>query len=464
VNRRKLINLLAQLSFEAPKRRRNKQEKDSTAATKQPNMKKRSSKKKKAAKNTVPTVHLHSPPKQQQQPHGNLEYGIIVADDHSSSKFSSSSTGNASMEIYFDAPETYMAPRESIVLASISATGCHPESYETILNHQTSNHHQHHNSTRKEPTLIIGGGTTMSDASSEFSGSSEEYSNNSSTNSHSQEDDDNNVPVQHSHQLPAPPPLPPTNLPLRFLRAGKNNREEGLRRYQETLQWRSSEKIDIILREPSPNFDIIKRHYPHFHHLTGKNGEPCFYEQPPKTDLKALRAGGVTLAKLLRHYTMITEFQWQYLQRDDLMTSIYVIDLDGIRLGDFVGEVVDFVKTASKLSAQHYPERAGCVFVINVPAWFKIIWSVVKPIVDVDTLKKIYILRGKEEIRRCMQEKIALENIPPEYGGNSMPLGQSPEEASLRELMEHNNRLAEHKKCACDKPCHWCSWVPARAY
>jgi hypothetical protein len=258
--------------------------------------------------------------------------------------------------------------------------------------------------------------------------------------------------------------LPPTNLPLRFLRAGKNNREEGLRRYQETLQWRSSEKIDTILREASPNFDIIKRHYPHFYHLTGKNGEPCFYEQPPKTDLKSLRAGGVTLAKLLRHYTMITEFQWQYLQRDDLMTSIYVIDLEGIRLGDFVGEVVDFVKTASKLSAQHYPERAGCVFVINVPAWFKIIWSVVKPIVDVDTLKKIYILRGKEEIRRCMQEKIALENIPPEYGGNSMPLGKSPEEASLRELIEHNNRLAEQKKCACDKPCHWCSWVPARAY
>ena len=42
---------------------------------------------------------------------------------------------------------------------------------------------------------------------------------------------------------------------------------------------------------------------------------------------------------------------------------------------DFVGESVDFVKKASAFSAQHYPERAGFVFVVNVPSWFKMIWN-----------------------------------------------------------------------------------------
>lgn len=68
-------------------------------------------------------------------------------------------------------------------------------------------------------------------------------------------------------------------------------------------------------------------------------------------------------------------YQWQYLERDDLQHSIYIIDLDGIRMTDFVGESVDFVKRAAGFSAQHYPERAGYVFVVNVPSWFKLIWN-----------------------------------------------------------------------------------------
>ena len=131
---------------------------------------------------------------------------------------------------------------------------------------------------------------------------------------------------------------------------------------------------------------------------------------------------------------------------------------------DFAGEAVDFVKKAAAFSAQHYPERAGYVFVINVPVWFKIIWNVIKPIVDEDTLKKIYILRGKEEIRTNMQERIPLENIPPEYGGNSMPLGESPEEKTLAELVAHNNRLAEQGMTCCDCECRFCQWTPARSY
>lgn len=133
-----------------------------------------------------------------------------------------------------------------------------------------------------------------------------------------------------------PPPPPPEELPLRFLRAGKGNVEEGVRRYEATLAWRRDQKIDTILREPEPAFDLIKQHYPHFLCGKGKNGEPIFMEQPPKTNLKALREGGVTLESLLRHYLRVTEFQWQYVIRDDLQHSIYIIDLDGMRVRDEV--------------------------------------------------------------------------------------------------------------------------------
>ena len=159
---------------------------------------------------------------------------------------------------------------------------------------------------------------------------------------------------------PQPPPHPPRQLPLRFLRAGKGNVQEAIRRYQATLAWRRQEGMDAILREANPFFPLIKRYYPHYYHGRGYHGEPCFYEQPAQTNLPALRKAGVTLPRLLRHYAMVTEFQWQYLvQHDDLAKSIYVIDLEGLKLTDFAGPVVAYIKSASALSAQHYPERAG---------------------------------------------------------------------------------------------------------
>ena len=54
------------------------------------------------------------------------------------------------------------------------------------------------------------------------------------------------------------PPLPPKELPLRFLRAGKNDPIEGQRRYEATLQWRKENGMDTILMEAHPNFDLIK--------------------------------------------------------------------------------------------------------------------------------------------------------------------------------------------------------------
>jgi len=276
-------------------------------------------------------------------------------------------------------------------------------------------------------------------------------------------------------QQPLPGPPPPKELPLRFLRAGNNDPEEGWRRYQETLQWRRDENIDNILREPNPLFDLIQRHYPHNFHLTGFHGEPVFYEQPAQTNLKALRQGGVDLHGLLRYYTQITEFQWQYLNRDDHGTSIFVVDMEGIRLSDFVGETKKFVLTAAKVSAQHYPERGGKVFLINVPIWFKAIWRVIRPIVAESTLKKIFILRGENEIRQKLQEYIPLENIPRQYGGTCViPLGEAPEEKLLENLIAHNNLLAEQKKVVCsgctkdvdpmDWPCRFCKWTPDRSY
>ena len=164
---------------------------------------------------------------------------------------------------------------------------------------------------------------------------------------------------------------------------------------------------------------------------------------------------------------MVTEFTWQYISRDDLQQSIYVIDLQGIRPRDFVGECVTFVRKACAFCNQHYPERSGCILVINVPSYFQLIWRVVKTFADTKTLDKVKILRGKDEILDGLLEFIDIDSIPPEYGGTSMPLGEAPEEKLLWDLMRHNNHVALHgtEDCGGTKGgCPYCSFELARNY
>lgn len=272
-------------------------------------------------------------------------------------------------------------------------------------------------------------------------------------------------PPQETTMALEPPP-PPKELPLRFLRAGKNDPIEGKRRYEQTLAWRKEYGMDYIIKSPHPHFELIKQHYPQFFHLRGRKNEPVWYERPPGVNLKALSNAGVDLDTLLRHYAMVTEFGWQYLEPDDMGRSITVIDLDGIKMTDFVGDVVDFTKKCSAFTGDHYPERAGYVFVINVPYWFNVIWSVVKNFVDPVTLEKISIVRGEKAIKAAMLERIPIENIPPEYGGTSMPLGLSPEEQKLKAFMIHNLMVANGtSQCqGFAGNCPFCTWVPARSY
>lgn len=96
------------------------------------------------------------------------------------------------------------------------------------------------------------------------------------------------------------------------------------------------------------------------------------------------------------------------------------------------------------------------------------IWNVVKGFIDDVTLQKISIVRGKKDVFEAMLKLIPIENIPPEYGGQSMPLGLSPEEQKLKAFMMHNNAVADGTS-TCNgvngnPPCEYCTWAPVRPY
>jgi hypothetical protein len=114
--------------------------------------------------------------------------------------------------------------------------------------------------------------------------------------------------------------------------------------------------MDYIIESRHPHFELIKQTLPSILSLAAAKNEPVWCMKGHRVSiLKALSSAGVDLDTLLRHYAMVTEFGWQYLEPGRYgAISIMVIDLDGIKMTDFVGEcAVDFTKKCSAFTGDH---------------------------------------------------------------------------------------------------------------
>jgi hypothetical protein len=228
-------------------------------------------------------------------------------------------------------------------------------------------------------------------------------------------------------------------------------------RWQVTTAWRGEEKLDSILDQPHPMFDVIKKNYPHSYYFTGKSGHTIYIDRPGQVNMKALKKANVKIKDLLFHFVYLTgtsqtemlsslnetihmhtyihtyihtyththihtythtyrtgtscakfhkpltysnvatkriaEFLWNEIDRSQEGRTISVLDLAGVGFRDMVGEVMDFVKKASAISQEHYPERSFKIYIVNSPRFFATTWRLIKPWLAEETVKKISINR-----------------------------------------------------------------------
>ena len=68
---------------------------------------------------------------------------------------------------------------------------------------------------------------------------------------------------------------------------------------------------------------------------------------------------------------------------------VWVSDFYGFGFSDLNPRIAD---TFLDLSAKHYPERLGAFLVAGAPFLFNGLWSVVQPLVDGATRKKIHMI------------------------------------------------------------------------
>lgn len=97
-----------------------------------------------------------------------------------------------------------------------------------------------------------------------------------------------------------------------------------------------------------------------------------------------------------------------------LETCCTIMDLKGVGITK-VSSVYGYVKSASAISQDHYPERLGKFYLINAPWGFGGVWSVVKGFLDPVTVGKIHILSSG--YKDDLLAQVPKENLPKQFGG-----------------------------------------------
>jgi CRAL/TRIO domain len=97
-----------------------------------------------------------------------------------------------------------------------------------------------------------------------------------------------------------------------------------------------------------------------------------------------------------------------------LETCCTIMDLKGVGVSK-VSSVYGYVKSASAISQNYYPERLGKLYLINAPWGFSGAFNMVKSFLDPVTVQKIHIL-GTNYLEQLLAQ-VPKENLPKQFGG-----------------------------------------------
>ena len=184
---------------------------------------------------------------------------------------------------------------------------------------------------------------------------------------------------------------------LRFLRARKFDLEKTMLMFKKFLQWRIDMKVEEI------------------------NGRPVYIELYDKTDVNGLFKV-TTDEKMIKYYIKQYERQIKYIfpacsavVQKPVEQSCTILDANGIGILSLVGPIKGFVKLASDIGQDYYPEMLGKMTILNVGFLFRAIWSMVKSFIDAKTQAKISLLKSnyKDELLKLIDE----DKLPSFFGG-----------------------------------------------
>nr|CAG8608048.1 6150_t:CDS:1 [Entrophospora candida]CAG8612536.1 8080_t:CDS:1 [Entrophospora candida] len=209
---------------------------------------------------------------------------------------------------------------------------------------------------------------------------------------------------------------------LRFLRARKFDLVKTKKMFIDCENWRKDFGVDELVKTfDYKERDEVMKYYPRYYHKTDNDGRPIYIEEIGKVDIKSLYQ--VTTVERQIQNLVVEYEKLGYIrlpacslkQGELIETTCTILDLKGVSIRSF-SNVFGFVKQASNIGQNYYPERMGKFYIINAPMLFSSVWGLVKPLLDEVTAAKIIILNSKYQ--QTLLENIPAGNLPAAFGGS----------------------------------------------
>ncbi|KAF6012437.1 cytosolic factor, phosphatidylinositol/phosphatidylcholine transfer protein [Brettanomyces bruxellensis] len=211
---------------------------------------------------------------------------------------------------------------------------------------------------------------------------------------------------------------------LRFLRARKFDVMLAKKMFDDCEKWRKEFGTNTILTDfKYTEKPKVAKYYPQYYHKTDKDGRPCYYEELGAVNIPEMYK--ITnqdrmLKNLVWEYEAFTNYRLTACSRKAgylIETSCTILDLKGISLSSTY-QVLSYVRAASNIGQNYYPERMGKFYLINAPFGFATAFRIFKPFLDPVTISKIFILGWNYKSELLKQ--IPAENLPVKFGGKSV--------------------------------------------
>lgn len=210
---------------------------------------------------------------------------------------------------------------------------------------------------------------------------------------------------------------------LRFLRARKFDLEKAKTMFVDCEKWRAEFGTNTILEDfHYTEKPLVAKMYPQYYHKTDIDGRPVYFEELGKVylpDMLKITTQERMLQNLVWEYESFTQNRLPACSRKQgclVETSCTIMDLKGISISAAY-QVVGYVREASKIGQDYYPERMGKFYCINAPFGFSTAFKLFKPFLDPVTVSKIHILGSS--YKKDLLKQIPAENLPTKFGGSS---------------------------------------------
>ncbi|GAB4815807.1 hypothetical protein N2152v2_002853 [Parachlorella kessleri] len=247
-------------------------------------------------------------------------------------------------------------------------------------------------------------------------------------------------------------PLPPSTDKLtlrRFLRARKHSLSKAKGMFLDQLEWRKANDVDSVLHGfKFEERDRFFEYYPEGFYGTDRLGRPVYVQQPGKVNTDELWKF-TTMERCVRYHIQQQERYLNVVLPSASLASgkiqeqsIVLLDMDGVGVSTLTGEVRKILALIMEIDQDNYPELMYKTLIINAPTTFRVLWAMVRHLMDARTQAKIEVLPA--DYHAELQAYIAPENLMQQYGGsNPAPLIKEPgpwQDAKIKAELGHKGK------------------------